>query len=186
MIAFSGLLLSSCMRKQPTDPAMYDQHINYIESGNEAYAPYLNKNSMQNLRFSKSYDMLGEYEPSGEAEKQRVMQKWKSSNTDVIWHEYYGHFIRVEMLRNNRDLKEMRLRFFQGQDIDPEIEGSISDAIEHTANKIIKLQCGKNSKDAIIVYKKPSVDILRPTPFYDYTVVAKAPSVMEYAFRCVY
>lgn len=164
----------------------YDHHIKYIQNSDPYGAPYLNPHTADRMMASNSYDLIGDHTPISEEEKFRVMKTWKASNTDITWHEYYGNFVRVEVLRNNRDLKTMRLRYFHGQETDTNIEGNINSAIEKTANKIVKMKCGKKAKDAIIVSKKPSFDILRPTPFYDYVVVAKAPAVQEYAFRCIY
>ena len=90
------------------------------------------------------------------------------------------------MLRNNRDLKEMRLKFVQSQDMIADPDGSISDMLNKVAHQVMKRTCGKKSKQSIILYERPSIELVKETTFDDYKVIARGTSLKEYGFRCIY
>jgi hypothetical protein len=121
-----------------------------------------------------------------EDEKKRITEKWRSSQISEYWRESKGDFIKVQMLNNNRDLREMRLIFKRGSKQDAFIEGEIADIIDSEIKNIMKETCGRKSKSQIMVYNNPSFELVRASPFYDYEVVSQGASVREVGFKCVY
>ncbi|MBR1544702.1 MAG: hypothetical protein IJ638_02020, partial [Alphaproteobacteria bacterium] len=114
------------------------------------------------------------------------INKWKNGLVTVFWENYRGNNVRIEMLRSNRDLKEMRLKFVQSQNMTSDPDGSISDMLNTVANQVMKRTCGKKSKQSVILYERPSVELERETAADDYKIMAKGTSIKEYGFRCIY
>ncbi len=159
--------------------------IAYINQADPQRAPYLNAQTMYKIDHHPKYDAYGAVIPLEEREKLRVAEKWRSSQVKTDWHQYHGHLIRVDMLQSNRDLREMRLRFFHSSH-DGYINGGIGHSLDQVAQYVIRQSCGRNASDALIVYDRPSSEVQRPSPFYDFETVAKGVSVREYGFRCIY
>ncbi len=114
------------------------------------------------------------------------INKWKRGNVSVFWENYRGNNIRIEMLRNNSDLKNIRLKFVQSQNMISDPDGSISDMLNIVANEVMKRTCGRKAKQSIILYERPSVELEKETAADDYKVMAKGASLKEYGFRCIY
>ena len=132
------------------------------------------------------YDTLQSERSSSYDEVANSIDKWKNSGTNVFWENYRGNNIRIEMLRNNRDLKEMRLKFVQSQSMTSDPDGSISDILNVVADRVMKRTCGKKSKQSVILYERPSVELERETAADNYKIMAKGTSLKEYGFRCIY
>jgi excinuclease ABC subunit B len=50
----------------------------------------------------------------------------------------------------------------------------------------MKRVCGRNASGIVMVYDKPSFDVMRPTPYFDYRIEAEGSTMREYGFRCLY
>lgn len=146
-------------------------NINKVDRGSYAAVDY---SAMQNER------------NIGDVEVYNSINKWKNGQVTIFWENYRGNNIRIEMLRNNSDLKEIRLKFVQSQNMTSDPDGSISDMLNIVANQVMKRTCGKKAKQSIILYERPSVELERETAADDYKVMAKGTSLKEYGFRCIY
>ncbi len=146
---------------------------------------YLNDGTMHFIDRSSVYDVFGSVRTFSEKDKTYFATKWNPANIASKWHEYHGHLIRVDMLQSNRDLREMRLRFFHHQH-DRYIDGDISHILEQVSSDIIRQTCGRQSSDVLRVYDRPSAEVSRPNAFYDYEIIAQGVSIREYGFRCIY
>ena len=114
------------------------------------------------------------------------INKWKNGLVSVFWENYRGNNIRVEILRNSRDLREMRLKFVQSQDMISDPDGSISDMLNVVANQVMKRTCGKKAKQSIILYERPAVELEKETAADEYKIMAIGSSIKEYGYRCIY
>ena len=93
--------------------------------------------------------------------------------------------IRVEILLGDTEVREMRLRLMQnadGTDIDADVRTVLGNVADYEMKKV----CGRNAESIVIVYDQPSVEVMRPTSFFEYRVEAEGPTIREYGFRCVY
>ncbi|MGN0929017.1 MAG: hypothetical protein ACI4N3_00035 [Alphaproteobacteria bacterium] len=132
------------------------------------------------------YDTIQAERDIKDAEVLNSIDKWQLGSKSVYWENYRGNNIRIEVLRNNRDLKEMRLKFVQSQDIISDPDGSISDMLNKVAEQVMKRTCGKKAKQSIILYERPSIELLKETSYDNYKIVARGTSLKEYGFRCIY
>ncbi|MBD5405488.1 hypothetical protein HDR59_02970 [bacterium] len=132
------------------------------------------------------YDTIQEERNIPDSEIVNSIDKWQLGLKNIYWENYRGNNIRIEVLRNNRDIKEMRLKFVQSQDIISDPDGSISDILNKVAEQVMKRTCGKKSKQSIILYERPSIELVKETTYDNYKVVAKGNSLKEYGFRCIY
>lgn len=155
---------------------------NLIQQSPLYFVPSENDTNSYNI----DYDTLQAERTSNYNEVANSIDKWKNGGTNVFWENYRGNNIRIEMLRNNRDLKEMRLKFVQSQSMTSDPDGSISDILNVVADRVMKRTCGKKSKQSVILYERPSVELERETAADGYKVMAKGTSLKEYGFRCIY
>ncbi|MDR1008934.1 MAG: hypothetical protein LBL52_01630 [Rickettsiales bacterium] len=114
------------------------------------------------------------------------IERWQNGIKNVFWEDYRGNNVRVEVLRTNQDVKEMRLKFVQSQDMNSDPDGSVTAMLDNVADAVIKRTCGKASRQAIILYERPSVEVTKQTTYDDYRIVARGASLREYGFRCIY
>ncbi len=162
---------------------------NIYTNNNRISYPQSVKNDIKfsNKDFQKiDYDTLQSERNIGESEIVNSINKWKNGIVSVFWENYRGNNVRIEMLRNNRDLKEMRLKFVQSQNMTSDPDGSISDMLNVVANQVMRRTCGKKAKQSIILYERPSVELEKETAADGYKIMAKGTSLKEYGFRCIY
>ena len=114
------------------------------------------------------------------------IDKWKRGQVNVFWENYRGNNVRIEVLRNNKDVKEIRLKFVQSHNISADPDDSISNILNIVSNQVMKRICGRTVKQTIMLYEKPSLELERETVADGYKVMAKGSSLKEYGFRCVY
>ena len=145
----------------------------------------MTNNNNDNYNFI-DYDTIQAERNIRDAEVLNSVDKWQLGLKNVYWENYRGNNIRIEVLRSNRDLKEMRLKFVQSQDIISDPDGSISDMLNKVAEQVMKRTCGKKSKQSIILYERPSIELVKETSYDNYKIVAKGTSLKEYGFRCIY
>ncbi len=146
---------------------------------------YLSRDTLYMIDKSFKYDSWNESRTFTEAEKEALAEKWKESKITTKYHYYHGNVIKVDTLKSARDLREMRLRFYYGEN-DGFNDGDINHVLSNVAQNIVKETCGRGAVDALIVYDRPSADIRKPTAFYRYQVMETGVAVREFGFRCMY
>ncbi|MDR1476893.1 MAG: hypothetical protein LBI17_02060 [Rickettsiales bacterium] len=145
--------------------------------------PYANRSANYNM---VDYDTLQSEREIRDTEIMDSIDKWNMGVKNVFWENYRGNNVRVEVLRNNRDLKEMRLKFVQSQAMAANPDGNISDMLGNVASKVMKSTCGRKARQAIVLYERPSVELVKETTYDYYKIIARGTSLKEYGFRCIY
>jgi hypothetical protein len=135
---------------------------------------------------SVDYDTLLHEPDVRDVEVRSAVEKWNLGAKNIYWENYRGNNVRVEVLRNNRDLKEMRLKFVQSQDMVSNPNASIPDMLANVADKVMRSTCGRRAKQAIVLYERPSVELVKETTYDYYKIITRGPSLKEYGFRCIY
>lgn len=181
----SLLIIGGCVAVGETEEDIYARDNEIIEEG-VRFASRIDYDNQKYQITSGQQDLMVGVREISEQEKQRVVEKWRTSQVSESWREYKGDFIKVQMLNNSRDLREMRLIFKRGSKHDAYIDGEITDSINAVAKEVIKETCGRKAKSNTIVYNSPSVELSRATPFYDYEVISSGAAVREIGFRCIY
>ena len=69
-----------------------------------------------------------------------------------------------------------------GADIDADMRTVLGKVADYEMKRV----CGRNAESIVMVYDRPSSEVMRPTTFYDYRIEAEGASMREYGFRCVY
>lgn len=131
------------------------------------------------------YAEIDSYKPKTMAERQAISNRWNTARKETRWQEYKGAMVRVEILLGDTEVREMRLRLMQsadGKDIDADARTVLARVADYEMKKV----CGRNAESIVIVYDQPSVEVMRPTTFYDYRVEAEGVTMREYGFKCVY
>lgn len=114
------------------------------------------------------------------------IEKWNKGKVNVFWENYRGNNVRIEFLRNNRDVKEIRLKFVQSMNLNSDPDASISTILDTVADRVMNKICGKQVKQTIVLYEKPSIELIRETLADGYKIMTKGNSLREYGFRCLY
>ena len=148
--------------------------------------PSYGQNFDKSVYASIDYDVMQNERNISDAEIYNSIDKWKNGQVSVFWENYRGNNVRIEMLRNNRDVKEMRLKYVQSPNMTSDPDGSISDMLNIVANQVMKRTCGRKAKQSVILYERPSVELERETAADGYKIMARGTSIKEYGFRCVY
>ena len=150
-----------------------------------ADAPLYNERTQTFMQDNNPFANIDAYKPKTAEEKEQSDKKWNTSRKETRWQEYKGTMVRVQILLGNTDLREMRLRLTQnvsGMDID----GDARSILTKVADFEMKRVCGRNADSIVIVYDRPSFEVMRPTPYFDYRIEAEGATMREYGFRCVY
>ena len=150
-----------------------------------ADAPLYNERTSTFMQSENQYSNIDSYKPKTEAEKEASDNRWNTSRMETRWQEYRGTMVRVQILLGNTDLREMRLRLVQNAD-GMDIDGDARTILSKVADYEMKRVCGRNADSIVMVYDRPSFDVMRPTPYFDYRVEAEGSTMREYGFRCVY
>ena len=150
-----------------------------------ADAPLYNERTSEFMQADNQYSNIDSYKPKTAAEKEQNDNKWNTARMETRWQEYRGTMVRVQILLGNTDLREMRLRLIQNAD-GMDIDGNARTILAKVADYEMKRICGRNADSIVMVYDRPSFDVMRPTPYFDYRVEAEGSTMREYGFRCVY
>ncbi len=150
-----------------------------------ADAPLYNERTSTFMQAENQYSNIDSYKPKTAAEKEASNNRWNTSRMETRWQEYRGTMVRVQILLGNSDVREMRLRLIQNAD-GMDIDGDARTVLAKVADYEMKRICGRNADSIVMVYDRPSFDVMRPTPFFDYRVEAEGSTMREYGFRCVY
>ncbi len=148
-------------------------------------APLYNERSSEFMQSDNQYANIDSYKPKTAAEKEQNNNRWNTARMETRWQEYKGAMVRVQILLGNTDLREMRLRLVQNAD-GMDIDGDSRTILARVADYEMKRVCGRNADSIVMVYDKPSFDVMRPTPYFDYRIEAEGAIMREYGFRCVY
>lgn len=153
-------------------------------TGDDAGAVY-DERSAGYITADNEYSEIDSYKPSTMAEKEAISNRWDTARKETRWQEYKGTMVRVEILLGDSEIREMRLRLMQnadGMDIDADARTVLARVADYEMKKV----CGRNAESIVVVYDKPSVEVMRPTTFFDYRVESEGVNMREYGFRCVY
>ncbi len=150
-----------------------------------ADAPLYNERTSEFMQSDNQYANIDSYKPKTAAEKEQTNNRWNTSRMETRWEEYKGTMVRVQILLGNTDLREMRLRLMQNAD-GMDIDGDTRTILAKVADYEMKRVCGRNADSIVMVYDRPSFDVMRPTPYFDYRIEAEGATMREYGFRCVY
>ena len=93
--------------------------------------------------------------------------------------------VRVEILLGDTEVREMRLRYMQSAD-GKDVDADMRTVLARVADYEMKRVCGRNTESIVIIYDRPSFEVMRPTTFFDYRVESEGVAMREYGFRCVY
>lgn len=131
------------------------------------------------------YSEIDSYKPKTMAEREKASNRWNTARKETRWQEYKGTMVRIEILLGDTDVREMRLRLMQNAD-GMDVDADSRTIIARVADYEMKRVCGRNAESIVIVYDKPSFEVMRPTSFFDYRVESEGATMREYGFRCVY
>ncbi len=175
----SVLALGACA----TDKDAPYNETDFAQGG--ADAPLYNERTSGFMQSDNQYANIDSYKPKTAAEKEQTNNRWNTSRMETRWEEYKGTMVRVQILLGNTDLREMRLRLMQNAD-GMDIDGDTRTILAKVADYEMKRVCGRNADSIVMVYDRPSFDVMRPTPYFDYRIEAEGATMREYGFRCVY
>lgn len=150
-----------------------------------ADAPMYNERTATFMESDNQYSNIDSYKPKTAADKEIADKRWNTSRMETRWQEYKGTMVRVQILLGNTDLREMRLRMMQNAD-GMDVDGDARTVLAAVADYEMKRVCGRNADSIVMVYDRPSFDVMRPTPYFDYRIEAEGATMREYGFRCVY
>ncbi len=150
-----------------------------------ADAPLYNERTSEFMTSENQYANIDSYKPKSPDMKEATSNRWNTSRMETRWQEYKGTMVRVQILLGNTDVREMRLRLMQNAD-GMDIDGDARTVLGRVADYEMKRICGRNAESIVMVYDKPSFDVMRPTPYFDYRIEAEGATMREYGFRCVY
>ena len=156
----------------------------YNSDKNEMMGEY-NEQTGEYMTEKNEFALIDSYKPKTMAEREEIANHWNTSRKEVRWQEYKGTMVRVEVLLGDSDVREMRLRLMQnarGTDVDADMRTILGKVADYEMKRV----CGRNTESIVMVYDRPSSDVMRPTTFYDYRIEAEGASMREYGFRCVY
>ena len=169
----AALLLSACGGSQ----SVYEQNGYNEERYDERSAEFITEKN--------EFAQIDSYQPKTMKEREAMSNKWNTSRKETRWQEYRGTMVRVEILLGDTEVREMRLRLMQNAD-GMDIDGDMRTVLSNVANYEMKKVCGRNAESVVVVYDQPSVEVMRPTSFFEYRVESEGATMREYGFRCVY
>lgn len=154
-----------------------------IYSGHDG--EYYDEQTAQYITEKNEFAQIDSYEPRTMKEREEIAQHWNTARKETRWQEYKGTMIRIEILLGDSDVREMRLRLMQNAD-GADIDADARTVLGHVADYEMKKVCGRNAESIVVIYDRPSFEVMRPTTFFDYRVEAEGESMREYGFKCVY
>ncbi len=153
----------------------------YYKDNDERY----DERSSEYISDENEFSKIDSYEPRSMKEREEASSRWNTARKETRWQEYKGTMVRIEILLGDSSTREMRLRLMQNAD-GADIDADARTVLGRVADFEMKKVCGRNAESIVIVYDKPSFEVMRPTSFFDYRVEAEGESMREYGFRCVY
>ena len=172
-ILCAALAISACAKNSNYSSDYSDDGLIYDEETGTYMTP------------QNEYALIDSYKPKTMAEREELSNRWETSRKETRWQDYKGTMVRVEILLGDTDIREMRLRLMQnatGADIDADSRTVLGKVADFEMKRV----CGRNAESIVMIYDRPSAQVMRPTSFYDYRIQAEGSTVREYGFRCVY
>ena len=158
-------------------------------SGNGGYygqnGEYYDEPSAQYITDENEFAQIDSYQPRTMKEMSESASRWNTARKETRWQEYKGTIVRIEILLGDSRVREMRLRLMQNAD-GADIDADARSILARVADFEMKKVCGRNAESIVIVYDRPSFEVMRPTTFFDYRVESEGETMREYGFRCVY
>ena len=151
----------------------------------EKSGEYYDERTAEYITDKNEFAEIDSYQPRTMKEREAAAARWNTARKETRWQEYKGTMVRVEILLGDSNVREMRLRLIQNAD-GADIDADSRTVLAHVADFEMKKVCGRNAESIVIVYDKPSFEVMRPTSFFDYRVEAEGETMREYGFRCVY
>jgi len=167
-----GLLLTAC----GSDNSGF-----YGKVTSEVY----NETTKEYITDENEYAEIDSYQPKTMSERREASNRWDTARKETRWQEYKGAMVRVEILLGDTEIREMRLRYMQNAD-GKDVDADMRTVLARVADYEMKRVCGRNAESIVIIYDRPSFEVMRPTTFYDYRVESEGAAMREYGFRCVY
>ena len=146
---------------------------------------YYDEQTAQYITEKNEFAQIDSYEPRTMKEREAAAARWNTARKETRWQEYKGTMVRIEILLGDTSVREMRLRLIQNAD-GADIDADSRTVLGHVADYEMKRVCGRNAESIVVVYDKPSFEVMRPTSFFEYRIEAVGESMREYGFRCVY
>ena len=160
-------MLTACGGFNSSDDAMY------------------NEDTGQYMTEKNDFANIDSYKPKTMQEREEISNHWDTARKDTRWRDYKGTMVRVEILLGDSDVREMRLRIMQNSN-GADVDGDMRTVLSKVADYEMKRVCGRNVESIVMVYDRPSSDVMRPTSFFDYRIESDGAAMREYGFRCVY
>ena len=183
LVIFLSIVFSGCVQQSKDQETNIYNEQDFSVGGPEA--PFYNERTQEFMQSDNPYAEIDSYKTKTSVEKELNNNRWHSSRMETRWQEYKGTMVRVQILLGNTDLNEMRLKLVKntnGTDIDTDIKGVLSRVADYEMKRV----CGRNVESIVMIYDRPSFDVMRPTPFFDYRIESDGTIMREYGFRCVY
>ena len=121
----------------------------------------------------------------GVIDDRNAPDRWANSPKSVFWEDYRGNNVRIELLRNNSDLREMRLTFMQSTSMYSNPSGTITEMLSRVAARTMRRVCGRRAHSAMVVFERPGAEYIRMTTA-DPFIRVPGGTIREYGFRCIY
>ena len=144
-----------------------------------------NETTQEYITDENEYSQIDSYQPKSMAERTESSTRWNTARKETRWQEYKGAMVRVEILLGDTEVREMRLRYMQSAD-GKDVDADMRTVLARVADYEMKRVCGRNAESIVIIYDRPSFEVMRPTTFFDYRVESEGAAMREYGFRCVY
>ena len=158
-------------------------HDFYDDNGGDG-ARY-DERSAEFMTEKNEFSQIDSYKPRSMSEREAAANRWNTARKETRWQEYKGTMVRVEILLGDSDVREMRLRLMQNAN-GTDVDGDIRTVLGKVADYEMKKVCGRNAESIVMVYDRPSTEVMRPTTFFDYRIESEGAAMREYGFRCVY
>jgi len=175
----SMLLLAACAGRQEMPYNATD----FQNGGPDA--PLLNERTMQFMNSNNQFVNADTLKPVTTQQKTEMNDKWDTSQKETRWQEYRGTMVRVEILLGSTDARDMRLKIIQNAN-GTDVNGDNREVLSNVSDFEMKRVCGRNAASYVVIYDKPSFEVLRPTPFFDYLSQQQGSTMREYGFRCIF
>ena len=153
----------------------------YGKKSGEVY----DERTAQYITAENQFAEIDSYKPKTMEEREAIANRWNTARKETRWQEYKGTMVRVEILLGDTEIREMRLRLIPNAD-GADIDADARTVLANVADYEMKRVCGRNAESIVIVYDQPSVEVMRPTSFFEYRVESEGVTMREYGFRCVY
>jgi len=172
----SVLFIGACVNNQ-------NHHNDFAHGG--VNAPLMNERTMMFMEPGHPHFGMDAFRPLSQEEKIAKDARWNNARVETRWQEYRGTMVRVEVLRGSSDVREMRLKIIQGTH-GGDIDGDSAHVLGRVADFEMRRVCGRRSVHHVIIWDRPSFEVLRPTPFFDFVAYDRGSIMREYGFRCIF